>query len=237
MSRLKLFYKTLARIQPVFRGARMADFERLMIPRPYTKILDLGGTTEIWQHVRTPLDITIVNLPGVSKHADTQSHHRFTFLDGDATDLDFPDNAFDIVFSNSVIEHVGGPANERRFADQVRRLAPAYWVQTPAIWFPLEPHSGIPFWWFLPRPVRNMMHRRWAVRLPAWNEMVAGTTVLRRSTMKAYFPDANHQVERVLGIPKSYSAHRTATGSAHSKVTQGNAQARIAGENLGSEAT
>jgi hypothetical protein len=200
----------LSRIQPFFRGARMANFQRVMALRPHTRILDLGGTTEIWQHIETPLDITIVNLPGVSKHDGVQSHHRFTFLDGDATDLDFPDGSFDMIFSNSVIEHVGGPANELRFADQVRRLAPAYWVQTPSKWFPLEPHSGVPFWWFLPRTIRNMMHRRWAVRVPAWNDMVKGTTVLEKSALKTYFPDARFQIERVLGIPKSYSVYRRA---------------------------
>lgn len=218
MNRLDLFYKVLGKAQPIFRGARMKKFEEAMSLRPGLRILDLGGTTEIWQFVKVPLDITIVNLPGIEKHPDVQSHHRFTYLDGDATKLDFADQSFDIVFSNSVIEHVGGAQQEAALAKEVRRLAPAYWVQTPSIWFPLEPHSGIPFWWLMPGFARDMLHRRWAKTVPAWNEMVRGTTVLSRRDMRSYFPDARHEIEWLAGLPKSYYAYRAATGPFPSEI-------------------
>ena len=180
--------------------------------KPGAKVIDLGGTSRIWQFVETPLDITIVNLPGIDVEAPDQSHHKFTFVEGDATRLDrFADNSFDLVFSNSVIEHVGGPANERAFAGEVRRLAPAYYVQTPSIWFPLEAHSGVPFWWALPRSARERIIRRWKEKLPAWAEMIDGTTVIRRPTLQAYFPDGTILTERVAGLPKSYSVFRTRT--------------------------
>jgi SAM-dependent methyltransferase len=210
-ARLSLFYGLLGKVQPYFRGARMGRFEAALAPAAGARVLDLGGTTEIWNLVPTPLDITIVNLPGVPRHEEVASHHRFTFLDGDATRLtQFADNAFDVVFSNSVIEHVGGPEKERLFAGEVRRLAPAYWIQTPSIWFPLEAHTGLPFWWFAPARLRAALHRRWERMLPAWNEMVAGTTVLGRKRLRSYFPDAEHGIEWVAGFPKSYFAFRTA---------------------------
>ncbi len=178
--------------------------------QPQARVIDLGGTSEIWRFVETPLDITIVNLPGVDVVKENGSHHRFTYLEGDATQLDeYADDSFDLVFSNSVIEHVGGTEKERAFAREVRRLAPAYYVQTPSIWFPLEAHTGVPFWWALPHSARNGLIRRWKRKLPAWTEMVEGTTVIRRSALRDYFPDARIVTERMAGIPKSYSAIRT----------------------------
>ncbi|WP_255695553.1 methyltransferase domain-containing protein [Rhodohalobacter sp. 614A] len=57
---------------------------------------------------------------------------QFQYVQGDALDMHmFEDKSFDVVFSNSVIEHVGSFENQRRFADEVRRVGKAYWVQTP----------------------------------------------------------------------------------------------------------
>jgi hypothetical protein len=173
------------------------------------RIIDLGGTCAIWEFVEAPLDITIVNLPGIDLQSPAQTHHRFHFVTGDATALGYPDDDFDFVFSNSVIEHVGSDQNELAFAGEVRRLAPAYYVQTPSIWFPLEPHTGIPFWWAIPQSMRNRILTRWKSRLPAWTEMVEGTTVLTLKKLKLYFPDGKIVVERILGIPKSYALYRS----------------------------
>jgi Methyltransferase domain len=210
--RLKLFHKVITLAQPAARGRRMARFEEIFALPPGTRIIDLGGTSEIWNLVRTPLDITIVNLPGAdARKKSLKSHHRFTFVEGDATRLhEYADNSFDIVFSNSVIEHVGGEENERKFASETRRLAPSYFVQTPSVYFPIEVHTGMPFWWIIPRFIRARVHKRWEKTLPAWNEMIAGTTVLSRHQLQSYFQDGTMGTERVLGIPKSYYVYRVA---------------------------
>jgi len=187
----------------------MAEFEEIFAPVPGSRVIDLGGTTEIWNLVKTSLDITIVNLPGTVYQGRRNNHHHFTFVEGDATQLhNYVDNSFDIVFSNSVIEHVGGESNELKFAAEVRRLASSYYVQTPSVYFPLEAHTGIPFWWAIPHIIRARMHKRWEKTLPDWNEMVLGTTVIARRRLQAYFPDGTIRTERVLGIPKSYYVYR-----------------------------
>jgi hypothetical protein len=212
--RLKLYQKGLAFLQPAMRGRRMARFEEIFALRPGTRIIDLGGTSEIWNLVKTPLDITIVNLPSVKTMKSVSSHHQLTLVEGDATQLgDYGDNSFDIVFSNSVIEHVGGEANERKFAGEARRLAPSYFVQTPSIYFPIEAHTGIPLWWAIPRFVRGRLNRRWERILPDWNKMVVGTTVISRRQFQTYFPDGTMRTERVMGIPKSYYVYRVAAPS------------------------
>jgi hypothetical protein len=209
--RLKLFQRVVRLVQPAIRGSRMAKFEEIFGLTPGTRIIDLGGTSAIWDLVKTPLNITIVNLPGANRKDSVNGHHRLTFVEGDATGLhEYPDNTFDIVFSNSVIEHVGGEANELKFAREARRLAPSYFVQTPSVCFPIEAHTGIPFWWAIPHSIRSRVQRRWQETLPEWNEMVAGTTVVRRRQLQRYFPDGVIRTERVLGIPKSYYVYRIA---------------------------
>ena len=207
--RLRLFQQLLATIQPMARRRRMKQLARLSL-KAGDKIIDLGGTCEIWDFVETPLDVTIVNLPGVDVKPAADSRHSFHFVVGDATRLDYDDNHFDLVFSNSVIEHVGGEKQEQAFAREARRLAPSYYVQTPSVWFPLEAHSGVPFWWALPDRLRQRIIERWRKKLPAWTEMIEGTTVISRKKLERYFPDGTLITERVAGIPKSYAVFRTA---------------------------
>jgi len=54
--------------------------------------------------------------------------------------LNYSDNEFDICFSNSVIELVGSFEDQRKFANEIRRVGRKLWVQTPARSFFFEPH-------------------------------------------------------------------------------------------------
>jgi len=144
--RLKMLYGVYDRVIPVMRARRMAFFEKAMGVSPGTRILDLGGTSFNWQWVSTPLDITILNLPGIKVDYSVSGPHKIRFVEGDATDMpQYGDRSFDIVFSNSVIEHVGGSEKQTAFAEEARRIGRGYLIQTPSIWFPLEAHTGLPF--------------------------------------------------------------------------------------------
>lgn len=171
-------------------------------------VLDLGGQPMIWDTVPLRLNLTILNLPGIAV-AHHPSHHAIRYVEGDACNaVELGDRSFDVVFSNSVIEHVGAPDKQAEFAHEVRRLGRSYWVQTPAKWFPIEAHCGMPFWWFYPAFVRRHFIQRWRRTLPDWARMVEETTVLTRSELRHLFPDGQILVERYFGIPKSYVVYR-----------------------------
>lgn len=71
---------------------------------------------------------------------------------GDARALPFDDASFDYVFSNAVIEHVGGPEGARRMlAESVRVARLGAFHTTPDRWFPVEVHTQLPLLHWLPR--------------------------------------------------------------------------------------
>lgn len=190
------------------RARRMRLFLDLVDPAPGTRVIDLGGVQSFWANCPVPLDLTLLNLPSAKQRTIQPSHHVVRLVEGDARETEFADGAFDLAFSNSVIEHVGGARERARMAGEVRRLAPRYWVQTPSIWFPVEAHTVMPMWWFYPAPLRRWFMARWRRRRPAWAHMVEETTVVRRREMADLFPEAEIHVERRAGIPKSYIACR-----------------------------
>jgi len=174
-----------------------------------TSVLDLGGQPMIWDSVQLQLRITILNLPGVAEN-EVVSHQSIDYVEGDACKVsEFMDRQFDTVFSNSVIEHVGPAEKQAEFAREVRRLGKSYWVQTPSKWFPIEAHCGMPLWWFYPPSLRRHYIERWRRKLPGWTEMVEGTRVLTKADLQRLFPESTIRTERVLGIPKSYTAYFT----------------------------
>jgi hypothetical protein len=98
------------------------------------------------------------------------------------TNLPFADDSFDIAFSNAVLEHVGGREEQRRFVDELCRVAPRVFVSTPNRRFPLEVHTLVPFLHWLPRGARDRAFA--ALRRDAWR----GVELLNRRELLALFP-------------------------------------------------
>ena len=183
------------------RRQRMLDMIRLLDLPEKCRVIDLGGMGYVWELFENDFDVTLVNLPGGNPTAASDSK-RFTCVEADGCDLskEYEDNSFDLAFSNSVIEHVGEEDRQLQFANEVRRLAKAYWVQTPSIRFPIEIHTWHPLLW----QRRKLMGKE--LRLSE------DLCVLSRSRMQEIFPDGQVYVERLLGFEKSYSMYRPITG-------------------------
>ncbi|MBS7706474.1 class I SAM-dependent methyltransferase [Chelatococcus asaccharovorans] len=155
--------------------------------------------------------MTLVNLT-----AETVPDSRFVSLAGDACSMpDFDNNAFDIVHSNSVLEHVGSFANKRRMADEIQRLAPRHFVQTPNFWFPIEPHFRTPMIHWLPEPLRvaAVMRRKLGFYPKAETrdqayEILGDASLLDVRDMQSLFPNSAIEREKFYGFTKSLIAVR-----------------------------
>ena len=124
----------------------MRRFARDFTLNSETRILDVGGTPLNWSLLPVQPRITFLNLLRARETIDD----GFTWVAADGRALPFRDHAFDIVFSNSVIEHVGDFQSQRKFAAEVVRVGVRCYVQTPNRWFPVETHLLTPLVHFLP---------------------------------------------------------------------------------------
>lgn len=178
-------------------------------------VIDLGGTVDAW--VRAPLrpaSVHIVNLEQQSGEVPAWVRAD----QADACNLPAPiaGGSYDLVFSNSVIEHVGGHAQRMRFADAVHKLASRHWVQTPYRYFPVEPHWLFPGFQFLPLTIRAGISCRWPLsHTPAKSRedglrAALGVELLSCSEMAFYFPDSTLRFERMAGAVKSLIAVKAA---------------------------
>ena len=193
------------------------------------RVVDLGGTQTYWAAFEQELRsrnvlVTVINLmPQVSLSEHVQCEV------GDATDLaGYATASFDIVHSNSVIEHLGSRSRMTAFAGEVRRLAPAFFVQTPNFWFPFDPHSRTLFFHWLPVRARValLMRRRCGFYPRAANRQDAirharDADCLTRSQLRRLFPDARIRGERLFGMTKSWMAIRAQDDSMEPAVPAG----------------
>lgn len=175
------------------------------------KVLDVGGDARSWIIGGVqPAHVTLMNL-GEPEAPESW----MTSLSADACDPPDSIGEFDLVFSNSVIEHVGGHWRRERYAELVRGAAPKYWVQTPYRYFPIEPHYLAPWLQHLPLRLQSKILAKWPVgNYSELSDSVLGLELVQeielqsRSQMKYYFPDAELEYERMGPFVKSLVAIR-----------------------------
>jgi hypothetical protein len=183
---------------------------------PAIRVLDVGGTQNFWERMGQSglrdVHVTLLNL-----EAQWVSGPSFASVAGDARDLSrYADGSFDVVFSNSVIEHLGPHfSNQQLMAHEVRRVGKRYFVQTPNRRFPIEPHFLTPGFQFLP-----VSAKAWAVthfNLGWYKKFSDGETarrevesisLLTERQMHRLFPGASIYREKFMGLTKSFVAYQ-----------------------------
>lgn len=195
--------------------------KRVRVRQKGVKVLDIGGKPGYWRIVdrgllrESGVTITILNLPdGRPLDADDEI---FKHVEGNGCDLrEYADMSFDIVHSNSVLEHVGDWRNMKSFAREVRRVASRLFVQTPYFWFPLEPHYMCPFFHWIPRPLQVSLIRKFTLGNrgkadgldDALEKIEEAPRLVDQRTMRLLFPDCQIFKERFLLFTKSLIAVR-----------------------------
>ena len=217
-------YRNTKSLEFGFRARRFAEIRRLieaiLREKGEADILDLGGTERYWDvggdfiaRNSHRLRITLVN----TEDQPVERPDLFQFVIGSATDPELlGSRRFDLVHSNSVIEHVGHWHDMELFAHNTRRLAPRYYVQTPNYWFPYEPHFRFPAFQYLPAAVRVQMIKRFSLgffsKIATTEEardIVDHHRLVSAAQMRRFFPDATVSYEKIFGgLNKSIIATR-----------------------------
>jgi hypothetical protein len=187
-------------------------------------ILDIGGTSQYWKIIdedflrRNNVSIHLLNIPSESLD-DLPASGSFSYISGDATGniwdcLDML--SFDLIHSNSVLEHVGDWGKMESFSKNIIAFKGGYFVQTPNYWFPVEPHSMTVLFHWLPKPMRVLLVRKFS--LGHWKKaetvseavtLVESARLIDEPMFKALFHDAHIKREKFLFMTKSLVATRT----------------------------
>jgi len=195
------------------RQRRHEEFNHRFPDLADMRVLDLGGTAASWRASAVqPLKLTLVNL----NHERESGEPWMDIVYGDACAGGF--GQYDLVFSNSLLEHLGGHARRQQFAEVVREAAPYWWIQTPYRYFPIEPHWVFPGFQFLPFRARQEITQRWKIgHMGAHADtseaarLVASVELISVTEMRSYFPGGEIWLERLAGLPKSLVAVKAAT--------------------------
>ncbi|RNI15801.1 class I SAM-dependent methyltransferase [Methanohalophilus sp. RSK] len=196
------------------RLKRIALFKDIIPKQKPISILDIGGTATFWKMMGFADDpdysIKVLNLS-----ANESNYNNIEAVSGDARDLsEYSDNSFDIVFSNSVIEHVGTYDDQRKMALEILRVGKQYFVQTPNYYFPFEPHFLIPCFQYLPFGLRvrliqrfNLGHMKRTPDKDKAEEVIKSVRLLNRKEIQELFPEGHIHNEKLFGLNYSFIAY------------------------------
>lgn len=144
------------RVSFLARKRVISLFFEVVKPDQNIKVLDIGTSEEISVEANmleqlfpfrenlvcasiTPGKNIVKAYPGV-KHVQIEPN----------TPLPFSNNAFDIGYSNAVLEHVGNRDKQRFFVEEICRVSKFVFLVVPNRSFPVEHHTGIPLLHWLP---------------------------------------------------------------------------------------
>ena len=175
------------------RRRKFALFMETMAPSAETTVLDVGADDSAFgEHERCGTlnffeqlypwtgQITALGLNEGTRFRESFPDARY--VRGDALTMPFADGEFDIVFSNAVIEHVGGREQQRRFVEESLRVARRAFVTTPNRWFPVEVHTRLPLVHWLPDP---LAHRVYDLARKPWAK---DNSLLGPAALRELFP-------------------------------------------------
>jgi hypothetical protein len=151
--------RVAARVSLRSRERKLRLFLELLRPGHETTVVDVGvtdapfgaGSTDNFFEALYPWPERITAVGHTELDRFAAAFPRVHVVRADGRALPFADGAFELGFSNAVVEHVaGGRAGQRQFVSELCRVARRVFVTTPNRWFPLDPHTLLPFAHWLP---------------------------------------------------------------------------------------
>jgi len=149
------------RVSGYNRRRKWRLFQDVIRPTAETTVLDVGFSDREYSPNDNFLEKNYAwpeNITALGVDAPVEFPRRYPSIQAvqyDGGDFPFPDKAFDVCWSNAVIEHVGTHADRRgsqvRFVQEATRVAKTSFITTPNKWFPIEVHTRTPFLHWLPK--------------------------------------------------------------------------------------
>jgi ubiquinone/menaquinone biosynthesis C-methylase UbiE len=193
------------------RTKKFQLFDSFFHPRPDERVLDVGASGEVFLRYTFedvyPYPSRII--AGGHSFGEVESarqvYPKSTYAVFDGCSLPFPDKAFDIVFSNAVIEHIMGPGRQRRFAEEVMRVGKSWFVTTPNYWYPFESHYHLPFIQFLPKNLQRKYNGLFGTHIP--KGQTQELALLSARGLGELFPTSRIEKVRVTFWPETLVAY------------------------------
>ncbi|KPQ36169.1 MAG: Methyltransferase domain [Phormidesmis priestleyi Ana] len=202
-------------VMAYFRRKRLAELLRIYPDLENYSVLDVGGRPFIWELLKehyniVPKKLVLLNTPSENLLCESGD---YTVKIADGCNLPYENQSFDLVFSNSVLEHVGRKNEMVQFSQECERVGKKIYIQTPNRWFPVDAHLGVAFIHWLPRPlykklcflslrypftINNPIERR------NFDREFETTELLTLNQLQHLFPQRKIVAEKFLFLKKSF---------------------------------
>ncbi len=200
-----LFYRYSRRL----RGSRRNDFLEIMQPKNKDIFLDVGGELvdgdkarledyiNFLKKIRSTKILVNINKEKLSREIDGLSVIRVC---ADASCIPFKDGSIDVLYSNAVLEHVGGSDRQESYAKEVMRVSDYWYVSTPNNSFPFEMHYRLPLIHWAPVKIRELVFRLFGM-------VPMDISLISSKKMRKLFPNASYHIQRFAFLPAILIAH------------------------------
>ena len=154
------------------RTRKWRIFLKEIQPTPAMRILDVGFTEKeysntynfIEKHYPYPEMLTAL---GIDTPINFKTRYpKVTKIQYNGENFPFKDMAFDVLWSNAVIEHVGDRPKQLHFIKEIKRVSRRAFFTTPNKFFPIEVHTRVLLLHYLPKKIfdryLSMVGKTWA---------------------------------------------------------------------------
>jgi SAM-dependent methyltransferase len=163
---MNFVHKFAYRVSKWNRTRKWRRFHEELGPTQETSVLDVGfqdaqlqsADNFLEENYEWPSSITALGIEEPIHFSKRYPEVKVVIYAG--RDFPFPENSFDIVWSNAVLEHVGDYEAQIHFLRELARVGKRMFITTPNRHFPIEVHTRLPLLHWLPKDVFDSILRR-----------------------------------------------------------------------------